>query len=313
MPDEAAEAFLLPSDDGIFASVSAAMPDADILPIEEGGGPALARATFVCLPYMRDAEVFALFPRMASLRVVQSLSSGVERVLAAAPPSATVCNGRGLLHEESTADLAVALTLAGVRGLPGFFGAQQQRRWAHQRTHALVGRRVLLVGYGPMGEAIEARLSPFGVHITRVSRTARPGVEPLAALTELVRAADVVIVCIALSDLTRGLISAEVLDVMADGTLLVNVARGPVVDSAALTRHLSAGRLAAALDVTDPEPLPPDSPLWNLPNVLVTPHLGGDTYEFLSRVPAFLVEQLRRHRAGQPLLNIVRAPARKGS
>lgn len=306
----AAEVFLLPAHDGIASAVAARVPDAAVLPLASPDDDTLARTSFLCLPYMQEADAFPLFARMPRLCVVQSLSSGVDTVLAAAPTSVTVCNGRGLLHEESTAELAVALTLAGLRELPTFVDEQRQRRWTHRRTSALYGRRVLLVGYGPMGQAIDARLAPFGVSIERVSRTARPGVQPLEQLGAVVPRVDVVLVCIALSARTRGLINAEILAGLADGALLVNVARAPVVDASALLSELMSGRIRAALDVTDPEPLPADSALWQLPNVLITPHLGGDTGEFVARVPEFLIEQVERHRRGRALANVVRAAAR---
>jgi phosphoglycerate dehydrogenase-like enzyme len=174
------------------------------------------------------------------------------------------------------------------------------------RTDSLDGKRVLLVGYGAIGAAIEQRLVPFGVHISRVSRTPRPGVSELTELAVLAQAADILVVCIALHAATRGLVGQEVLSALPDGALVVNVARGPVVNAAALTGQLTAGRLRAALDVTDPEPLPAGGPEWTLPNVLITPHIGGDTATFARRAPAFVADQAARHLAGRPLDNIVR-------
>jgi phosphoglycerate dehydrogenase-like enzyme len=174
------------------------------------------------------------------------------------------------------------------------------------RTESLDGKRVLLVGYGLIGTAIERRLVPFGATISRVSRTPRAGVSGLTELAALAAAADILVVCIALHPATRGLIGAPVLAALPDDALVVNIARGPVVDADSLTAELASGRLRAALDVTDPEPLPAGRPEWTLPNVLITPHIGGDTTTFAARAPAFVAEQAARHLAGEALRNVVR-------
>jgi phosphoglycerate dehydrogenase-like enzyme len=303
-------ALLLPDADGIADVVAARLPAVTVLRYGSAGADALAQVTFYCLPYMGDAASVALMGRMPRLAVVQSLSSGVDDVIAAVPPKAVLCNGHGLGHEEGTAELAVTLILASLRRI-GWFAAQQTRRaWSHARTEALAGKRVLLVGYGPIGAAIEQRLAPFGVSIRRVSRTARPGVSALTELPWLAREADILVACIALHPATRGLVSRGVLAELPDGALVVNVARGPVVDPAALTEELKTGRLRAALDVTDPEPPPASRPEWTLPNVLLTPHIGGDTSDFARRAPGFVADQAARYLAGQPLLNIVRQAIR---
>jgi phosphoglycerate dehydrogenase-like enzyme len=286
------------------------MPQAAILRDEDTPRDRLGDVTFYCLPYMGGADAVALMAGMPRLEVVQSLSSGVDDVLDAVPPQAVLCNGRGLGHEEGTAELAAALILASLRRLPGFVRQQDQRSWRHVRADSLDGKRVLLVGHGAIGAAIEERLTPFGARFSRVSRTARDGVAPLSQLSELAAAADIMLVCIALTPQTRGLIDRGVLAALPAGALVVNVARGPVIDSPALARELAAGRLRAALDVTDPEPLPPDRPEWGLPNVLVTPHVGGDTTAFSGRCASFVADQVARHAAGQQLRNIVRPAIR---
>ena len=179
------------------------------------------------------------------------------------------------------------------------------------RTDSLDGKKVLLVGHGGMGKAIEERLAPFGVRITRASRTARDGVAPLSQLPRLAAEADILVVCIALTPDTCGLIGEEVLGALPAGALVVNVARGAIVDAAALAGHLADGRLRAALDVTDVEPLPADRPEWALPNVLITPHVGGDTFVFAERAPGFVAEQAERYLTGQPLANVVKPAARE--
>jgi phosphoglycerate dehydrogenase-like enzyme len=245
--------------------------------------------------------------------VLQSLSSGVDNLLGSVPEQVMLCNGSGLHHEESTAELAVSLILASLRQLPRFARDQMRRRWQHVRTDSLDGKKVLLVGHGGMGKAIEERLAPFGARISRSSRTARDGVAPLSQLPRLAADADILVVCIALTPDTYGLIGEEVLGALPDGALVVNVARGPIVDEVALVGHLADGRLRAALDVTDIEPLPADRPEWALPNVLITPHIGGDTFAFARRAPGFVADQAERHVTGQPLVNIVKPAGQRTS
>jgi phosphoglycerate dehydrogenase-like enzyme len=297
--------FLLPSADGVADEVARRLPQATIARYEDGGYDP-GEVDFYCLPYMGDGPSIGMIAKMPGLRVLQSLSSGVDNILGAVPDQVTLCNGHGLHHEESTAELAVTLILASLRQLPAFVLDQARHRWRHVRTDSLDGKNVLLAGYGGMGKAIEQRLRPFGARITRSSRTARDGVAPLAQLPVLAAGADILVVCIALTQDTCGLIGDEVLTALPDGALVVNVARGPIVDPAALLRHLSSGRLRAALDVTDVEPLPTGRPEWALPNVLLTPHIGGDTFAFARRAPGFVAGQAERFLTGQPLANVVK-------
>ncbi len=305
--------FLVPEADGIAEQCRRRLPQATVLACEHAGRGELGGVTFYCLPYMGAAASIALMATMPALAVVQSQSSGVDELLPVLPDGVTLCNGRGLGHEEGTADLAVTLILASLRQVPRFAAQQAERTWLHHRTEALAGKRVLLVGYGAIGAAIEQRLSPFGVVISRVSRTAREGVRPLGQLRALAAEADILVACIALSSQTAGLVSAEVLAALPDNALVVNVARGTVIDAAALTAQLSSRRLRAALDVTDPEPLPADRVEWSLPNVLITPHIGGDTSRFGSDVGSFVADQAVRHLAGQPLSNVVRPGRQAGA
>ncbi len=300
---------LLPDADGVAGHVTQRLPGVPVIRYGSLDGANLGGVTFYCLPYMGDAASVALIARLPRLRVLQSLSSGVDDVLGAVPPGVTLCNGRGLHHEEGTADLAVTLILASLRQLPLFVRQQSQARWRHIRTESVEGKRVLLVGYGAIGAAIERRLAAFGATVVRVSRSARPGVAPFSQLAELARAADIMVVCIALAGGTHGLVDARVLAALPAGALVVNVARGPVIDAAALTRELESGRLNAALDVTDPEPLPAGRPEWALPNVLITPHIGGDTFTFARLAAQFVADQAARHLAGEELHNIVVAPS----
>ena len=297
--------FLVPAADGVAEEVARRLPQATIARYEDGDHD-LGDVDFYCLPYMGNGASVDMIAKMPGLRVLQSLSSGVDNILGSVPEQVILCNGSGLHHEESTAELAVSLILASLRQLPRFALDQSRHRWHHVRTDSLDGKRVLLVGYGGMGKAIEERLAPFGARITRSSRTARDGVAPLSQLSRLAADADILMVCIALTPDTYSLIGDEVLGALPDGALVVNVARGPIVDAVALVGHLADGRLRAALDVTDIEPLPKDRPEWTLPNVLITPHIGGDTFAFARSAPGFVADQAERYLTGRPLANIVK-------
>jgi phosphoglycerate dehydrogenase-like enzyme len=254
--------------------------------------------------YMGPPSALEVVAQMRSLRVIQTLTAGYDDVVPHLRPGVTLCNAAGV-HDASTAELAVGLTIASLRGFPGFVRAQHEGTWLHARHDSLADRRVLLIGVGSVGSAIERRLEPFEVVLTRVGRAARPGVHGAAELPELLPHAEVVILAVPYGADTHRLVDREFLARMADGALLVNVARGAVVDTAALLGELRSGRLRAALDVTDPEPLPPDHPLWHEPHVLISPHVGGDTTAFLPRAWALLQRQLDRFAAGDDLENVV--------
>jgi phosphoglycerate dehydrogenase-like enzyme len=220
-----------------------------------------------------------------------------------------LCNAKGV-HEASTAELTVALILASLRGIPGFVRGQEREEWRAGFYPALADRSVLIVGYGSIGSAIEDRLAPFECgRVMRVARsrrtTARGEVHSLEDLPRLLPDADVVVVSTPLTEQTRGLADAGFLAAMKDGALFVNVARGPVADTDALLAEVTSGRLTAALDVTDPEPLPAGHPLWHAPGVLLSPHVGGSTSAFLPRAHRLLVGQLTRFAKGEDLRNVV--------
>jgi phosphoglycerate dehydrogenase-like enzyme len=255
-------------------------------------------------PFLATSRVVGLLEQMPALRVVQLMSAGVDAWLGKVPDRVTLCDARGV-HDSSTAEWAAAAMLAHVRNFPAFARAQAERRWAQAATDELAGKRVLIVGAGSIGLALAARLAPFDVEITLVARSARDGVAPVERLPVLLPRADVVVLLVPLTPHTRGLVDAQFLAAMPDGALLVNAARGPVVDTAALVAECSSGRLNAALDVTDPEPLPADHPLWTLPNVFVTPHVAGSVAGLHRRAFALVGDQLRRYAAGEPLINVV--------
>ncbi|GAA1794021.1 2-hydroxyacid dehydrogenase [Nocardioides hankookensis] len=259
---------------------------------------------FYVPPYMVGPKVADVLAQMPSLEVVQTLTAGVDNVRSAVPDGVTLCNGRGI-HDTSTAELALTLILSSLRGIPDWVRAQDRHEWRPGWRPALADKRVLLVGYGAIGEAIERRLLPFEVEVTRVARSARDGVHAITELPRLLPDADVVVLVVPLTDETRGLVDAAFLAAMPDGALLVNVARGPVVDNDALLAELSTQRLRAAVDVVDPEPVPADHPMWDAPGLLVSPHVGGASSAMWPRAHRLVRDQLHRYAAGEQLVNVM--------
>lgn len=251
---------------------------------------------------------FAVLHGLPRLRLVQLPSAGFEHALPHMPAGITLCNGRGV-HSTGTAELALALTLAMQRGLPDAVAAQADGRWSSPMLHSLADRRVVVVGAGSVGAAVVARLRPFEVDVVQVGRRARDTadghVHAVTELPDLVADADVVILVVPLDASTHHLVDADLLARMKEGALLVNLARGKVVDTDALLAELRAGRLRAALDVTDPEPLPPDHPLWHAPNVLITAHQGGNTDATEPRVAAVVRRMIEDLLAGREPQNVV--------
>jgi phosphoglycerate dehydrogenase-like enzyme len=241
---------------------------------------------------------------MKRLRVVQALTAGVDRLQPYVPGGAVLCNARGA-HDASTAEWVLAAMLGALRDLPLFAREQAARRWTYQATDQLAEKTVLIVGYGAIGAAVEQRLAGFEVNVLRVARAARPGVAGLAELPGLLPAADVVVLLVPFTPETEGMADAAFLGRMKDGALLVNAARGAVVETAALVAELSSGRLRAALDVTDPEPLPPSHELWTLPGVFITPHVAASTPVSMRRVVRLAREQAESYLRGEPLRNVI--------
>ncbi|CAN5442488.1 2-hydroxyacid dehydrogenase [soil metagenome] len=254
-------------------------------------------------PYRMDAAAVSVMGQMSRLKVVQTLSAGVDNFRPSVPDGVSLCSGRGI-HDASTAELALTLILASLRGIPEFVEARARHEWKPSWRPALADKHVLLVGYGAIGEAIERRLSPFEVTITRVARSARDGVRPVTDLAELLPDADVVLLILPLTEETRGLVDRGFLASMKDGALLVNLARGAVVVTDDLVAELGTGRITAALDVVDPEPLPGDSPLWDAPGLLLSPHVGGASSAMWPRAYRLVRDQLRRYATREPLHNV---------
>ncbi|MET3511705.1 2-hydroxyacid dehydrogenase [Plantibacter flavus] len=249
------------------------------------------------------ANVGAVTPKL-----VQVQSIGYDGLADLLPEGITLANA-ATVHEASTAELTVGLILASQRGIPDFVRAERTGEWLQSQRPSLADRRVLLIGYGGVGAAIEERLLPFEVEVTRVASSAREDergpIHGIDELPELLPHAEIVIVVVPLTDSTRGLIGDDFLAALPDDALVVNVARGPVADTDALVEHATSGRIRLALDVTDPEPLPADHPLWSLPNVLVSPHIGGATSAMLPRMARLLRRQIEHLLADEEPENIV--------
>jgi phosphoglycerate dehydrogenase-like enzyme len=273
-----------------------------------------------------------VWPWLRGVRVAQSMMAGTEWLTALVGPAITVCNAQGA-HSISTAEWTVSAILAMLKYLPLYRDLQQTADWRgrsqasrdyaslhddHQTQYPAIlqeelrGKHVLIVGYGDIAKTIECLLTPFGVEITRVARTARvsedgKSVRSIAELNQLLPNAEIVVLILPHTPDSHGLIGPEQFAAMSQGTLLVNAARGPIVQTDALVEALNSGRIRAALDVTDPEPLPGDHPLWKCPNLLLTPHVAGSTPQFSPRAIQIAAGQVRRVLAGEPLQYVVQA------
>jgi phosphoglycerate dehydrogenase-like enzyme len=283
----------------------------------------------VWIPDPYPTRAIKLWPQLRGVRLVLSLMAGTEWIPRIVGPHVTICNARGA-HNVSTAEWTVASILTMLKYFPLYLDIQRAGIWkrrfeasAHYTSitgdsrplyppvmlEELTGKTVLLVGYGSIGQDIERMLAPFNVDLLRVARSARtdPEVHAVGELEILLPRAHVVILILPATPESHKLIGARQLALMRQGALLVNAARGPIVDTDALVEALNAGRIRAALDVTDPEPLPDGHPLWSCPNLLLTPHIGGSSPEFARNAVRIAAGELRRYMAGEPLQNAVQA------
>src|SRR6185437_8418394 len=265
-----------------------------------------AEVVFWVPPFLHAdvASAKAAVAEMPRLQVIQTQSAGVDVILPAVPDGVQLCDARGV-HGSSTSEWALTAILSVLREFPRFERARASRHWDYGITDELAGQRVLIVGAGDVGQQLARRLRACDAEPVFVARTGRDGVHGLAELPELLPSADVVVLIVPQTSETVGMVDAAFLARMRDGALLVNAARGPVVDTAALLAELQSGRLRAAVDVTDPEPLPSEHPLWQAPNLLLTPHVAGSVLGLPERFARLLVAQLRRFEAGEPLQNVV--------
>lgn len=275
-----------------------------LIPPEPASLPDLTRVDLI-VPIGRVREpLFELLREPNRLRVIQTLSAGVDWLVGRVPDGVIVCNARGV-YDGPLAEWVVGSILAFQRGLVQARDAQARGTWSSFEPDELAGRRVVILGFGSIGTAVAERLRPFNVEIVGVARTPRDGVLGLEDLDVVLPRADVLVDLLPLTSETVGFLDARRLALLPDGALLVNGGRGRTVDTLALIRELEPGRLRAALDVTDPEPLPPGHPLWALPNVLISPHVAGDSSGSTARAFALAGDQVRRFAAGQPLVNQV--------
>jgi len=284
---------------------------------------------YAWIPDPYASRAIKVWPHLRGVRLVLALLAGTEWIPDLVGPHVTICNARGA-HSISTAEWTLSAILAMLKYFPHYLEIQRAGQWkrrfeipAHyarisgdQRglyppvmVEELTRKRVLMVGYGAIGKEIERMLEPFHVELTRVAHSARnePLVHAVSELESLLPQAEIVILILPLTAESQGLIGAHQFALMRQGTLLVNAARGPVVQTDALVEALNSGKIRAALDVTDPEPLPDGHPLWSCPNLLITPHLAGSSPRFSERAMRIAADELRRYLSNQPLQNVVQA------
>lgn len=286
-----------PLPDGVtFESVDRKSPNAE----------AIDQVEFFVLPYLTGAKVLDRIDEMSSLQVVQTQTAGFENVIGRIPDQVTLCNGAGI-HDTATAEMALALALANTRHLDIYARQQSTGNWQPRWGNTLADQRVTILGYGRIGKAIEARVAGFEpASITRIASRARDDIRGIDELPEILTETDVLFVIAPHTPQTAGILDGEALALLPDNALVVNVARGKLIVTDALVAETSSGRLRAALDVTDPEPLPADHPLWTIPNVVISPHVGGASNAFQPRTDALIKAQLHRWAAGEALANVVK-------
>jgi phosphoglycerate dehydrogenase-like enzyme len=267
-------------------------------------GKNIENTTFLVSEYAPDPPDPQILSVLHGLRAVQLPSAGYAGWTDALPETVTLCNGRSI-HGQSTAEAAVTGVLALLRRIPESISAAQREIWEARNVEQVSGKRIVVVGAGDIGRRIDHLFRAFGCSTVLMGRTRRDGVVPVGELETVASTADVLVIAVPLSDSTAGLVDASLLQQLPDHAIVANVARGPIVNTAALTAEVATGRLRAYLDVTDPEPLPPGHPLWTLPGSLLTPHTGGGEIHWRSRYADLIREQLTRLRDGRELLNVV--------
>lgn len=299
----------------------------ELISLSDAPGPEVDIDVWIPDPY--PTRAMRTWPKLRGVRLVLSMMAGTEWIPRTVGPHVTICNARGA-HNISTAEWTLASILTMLKHFPLFLDVQRSGKWKRRfeasaeyaaisgdsrplyppvMLEQLTGKTVLMVGYGSIGRDIERMLAPFKVNLMRVARSSRtdPQVHAVSELDSLLPIAQVVILILPATAESNKLIGARQLALMPQGALLVNAARGPIVDTDALVEALNAGRIRAALDVTEPEPLPEGHPLWSCPNLLLTPHVGGSSPEFAANALRIAADELRRYMAGEPLQNVVQA------
>jgi phosphoglycerate dehydrogenase-like enzyme len=271
-----------------------------------GRGEALQSCGDCDILIARNDEVFDGFvAAMPRLRWIQALTTGTDRIEAIAdlPPGVIVTAARGF-HGPQMSELAFLFMLSLSRDYPAMSANQKEHRWTRWPQKLLLGKSVVLLGVGAVGEELAKRCHAFGMNVIGVDavRKSAPGVDAMHTperLKELASAADFLVVLVPYTAETHHLVDAGILDAMKPTSVLINISRGPVVDEAALICTLAAKRIAGAgLDVFQTEPLPADSPLWDLPNVMITPHVGGMSDIYAEQVMPVLIDNIAAYAAG---------------
>jgi phosphoglycerate dehydrogenase-like enzyme len=267
-------------------------------------GGDFSEVTFYVPAYMGGRAALELTKQMPKLKYLQMPNAGYDDAMEFVRPGMTLCNGRSI-HDDSTAELAVGLTIASLRGFAEFLRNQDKGKWVHTREKSINDRKIGVIGFGSIGSTVARMLAGFSVEIMPFTQSGRDNTTPITDLDKYLPSLDVVILILPLTKESKHLFDARRLALMKDGALLVNVARGPIVDTDALVKELNSGRITAALDVTDPEPLPEGHALWSAKGVLISPHVGGNTTAFEPRARRLIKSQLELLAAGKPLNNII--------
>jgi len=270
-------------------------------PIQGGD---FSEVTFYVPWYMGGRPALEMTQKMPNLKILQVPNAGYDDALEFVRPGITLCNGKSI-HDDSTAELAVGLTIASLRGFADFVRNQDKSEWVHTRNKSINDRKIGIVGFGSIGSTIAKMLAGFAVEIVAFTQSGRDNTIAIADLDKHLPTLDVVILILPLTPESKHLFNAKRLALMKDRALLVNVARGPIVETDALVKELNSGRITAALDVTDPEPLPKDHPLWLAKGVLISPHVGGNTTVFEKRAKRLIESQLQLLASGERLNNII--------
>jgi phosphoglycerate dehydrogenase-like enzyme len=264
----------------------------------------LSEITFYVPTYMGGRAALELTKKMKNLKVLQMPNAGYDDAIEYVREGITLCNGKSI-HDDSTAELAVGLTIASLRGFPDFVRNQDKSAWVHVKNQSINDKKIGIIGFGSIGSTIAKMLSGFSVEIIPFTQSGRDNTNAISNLDKHLPTLDVVILILPLTAESKHLFNAKRLSLMKDGSLLVNVARGPIVDTDALVKELNSGRITAALDVTDPEPLPSDHPLWKAKSVLISPHVGGNTSAFEKRARRLIESQLQLLADGKSLNNVI--------
>jgi phosphoglycerate dehydrogenase-like enzyme len=264
---------------------------------EDGPLPAADRAEVLVPGFLMAADPEPYLAQLPKLRLI-------EHWIGRVPEHVLLSVARGA-HGASTAEWALAALLAVYRDLVRFERERQARTWVRTPTETLIDKKVLVIGAGDLGTALRRRLDACDAHTTLVGSRARDGVHGIDEVPDLLPTHDAVVLMVPLTPATTNMVDAAFLSRMRDGAVLVNAARGKVVDTDALVAELESGRLLAALDVTEPEPPPADHPLWTAPGLLLTPHVAASVTGYEERSYAVVAEEIARFAAGERPHNLV--------